>query len=126
MQERRKYSRFNTKGSVILKTEDKASTSIKAELSNISFEGFSVHAAEKIEVDTNVRFELNINLWYEPISGEGKIKYIQEIKKPDQFFRMGVEFVKLDRKVIQHIISLIQAEICAETRRKEQFRRKAF
>ena len=126
MQERRKYSRFDSKGSVILKTEDKAGAPIKAELSNISFEGFSVYAPEKIEVGADVRFELNINLWYEPISGEGKIKYIQEIKKPDQFFRMGVEFVKVDRKVIQHIISLIQAEICAETRRKEQFRRKAF
>jgi len=126
MQERRKYLRFNTTGSVVLKTGDAAPATIKVELFNISFEGFSVYASEKIEVGTDVRFELNINLWYEPISGEGKIKYIQETKKLDQFFRIGVEFVKVDRKVIQHIISLIQAEICAKARRKEQFKRKAF
>jgi len=126
MQERRKYLRFKTAGSVLLKTGDGTPAIIKAELFNISFEGFSIYAPEKIEVGANVRFELNINLWYESISGEGKIKYIHETKRPDESFRIGVEFVKVDRKAIQHIISLIQAGICAEARRKEQFKRKAF
>ena len=126
MQERRKYLRFNTVGSVVLKTGDATPTIIKAELFNISFDGFSVYTQEKIEIGSDVSFELSIKLWNEIIIGEGKIRYIHETKRPDESFRIGVEFCNMDKKVIQHIINNIQAEICSEARRKDLSKRRSF
>lgn len=126
MQERRKYLRFNTAGSALLKIEDNAPTPIKVELFNISFEGFSVYAPEKIEAGANVRFELSVNSWNEPIIGEGKIRYIHETKRPDGSFRVGIEFSDIDKKAIQHIINNIQAEICSQARRKDLSKRRSF
>jgi len=126
MQERRKYLRFNTAGSVVLKTGDATPTIIKAELFNISFEGFSAYAPEKIEIGSDVKFELSLKSWDEPIIGEGKIRYIHETKRPDGSFRVGIEFSNIDKKAIQHIINNIQAEICSEARRKDLSRRRSF
>jgi len=126
MQERRKYLRFNTAGSVVLKIGDAVPAIIKAELFNISFDGFSVYAPEKIEIGSDVKFELSVTLWNEVIIGEGKIRYIHETKRPDGSFRVGVEFCDIDKKVIQNIINHIQAEICSEARRKDLSKRRSF
>jgi len=126
MQERRKYLRFNTAGSAVLKTGGAAPAIIKAELFNISFDGFSVYTPEKIEIGSDVSFELSIKLWSEIIIGAGKIRYIHETKRPDESFRIGVEFCNTDKKIIQNIINHIQAEICSEVRRKDLSKRRSF
>ena len=126
MQERRKYLRFNTAGSVVLKTGDGTPAIIKAELFNISSEGFSAYAPQKIEAGANVRFELSVNSWNEPIIGEGKIRYMHETKRSDGSSRVGIEFSDIDKKAIQHIINNIQAEICSEARRKGLSKRRSF
>ena len=126
MQERRKYLRFNTEGSVVLKIGDAAPTIIKTELFNISFDGFSVYTPEKIEIGNDVKFELSIKLWNEVIIGDGKIRYIHETKRPDGSFRVGIEFSDIDKKAIQNIINHIQAEICSEVRRKDLSKRRSF
>ena len=126
MHERRKYLRFNIAGSVVLKTGDTTPVIIKAELFNISFDGFSVYTLEKIEIGNDVKFELNLKLWNEVIIGEGKIRYIHETKRPDGSFRVGVEFCNIDKKVIQNIINHIQSEICSEARRKDFSKRRSF
>ena len=126
MQERRKYLRFNTVGSVVLKTGDGTPTIIRAELFNISFDGFSVYTPEKIEIGRNVSFELSIKILNEIIIGEGKIRYIHETKRPDGSFRIGIEFSDIDKKIIQNIINHIQSEICSEARRKDLSKRRSF
>ena len=126
MQERRKYLRFNTAGSVVLKTGDETPAIIKTELLNISFDGFSVYTSEKIEIGSDVSFELSIKLWNEVIIGEGKIRYMHETKRPDGSFRVGIEFGEIDKKAIQHIINNIQAEICSEARRRDLSKRRSF
>jgi len=126
MQERRKYLRFNIEGSVVLKIGDETPVIIKAELFNISFDGFSVYTPEKIEIGSDVKFELSLKLWNEIIIGEGKIRYIHETKRPDGSFRVGVEFCSIDKKVIQNIINHIQSEICSEARRKDLSKRRSF
>jgi len=126
MQERRKYLRFNTAGSVVLKTGGATPAIIKAELFNISFDGFSIYTPEKIEIGSDVSFELSIKLWNEIIIGEGKIKYMHETKRPDGSFRVGIEFSDIDKKAIQNIINHIQAEICSEVRRKDLSKRRSF
>ena len=124
MQERRKYLRFNTPGSVVLKRGDGTPAIINTELLNISFDGFSVFTPEKIEIGNDVNFELSIKLWNEIIIGEGKVRYMHGTKNPKEGFRIGVEFGNIDRKVIQNIINHIQAEICSEARRKDISRRR--
>ena len=126
MQERRKYLRFNIVGSVVLKIGDTTPTIIKAELFNISFDGFSVYTPEKIEIGSDVKFELSTKLWNEIITGEGKIRNMHETKRPDGSFRVGIEFGEIDKKAIQHIINNIQAEICSEARRRDLSKRRSF
>lgn len=126
MQERRKYVRFKAEGNAIITPEDGSARTFKADLYNISFEGFSIETQEKIGQGTNIKFALSLNLWEEPVPGAGRIKYIHEIKIPRELFRIGIEFIEVDRSVIQYVVSRIQAEICAEARKKDTNRRKPF
>jgi c-di-GMP-binding flagellar brake protein YcgR len=118
MQDQRKYIRFNAEGSVILKSEEGKSRSIKADLVDISLMGIGVYAQEKMDIGINVKLELITELWEEPIVGEGKIKYAKPIKrKNDEAFRMGIEFIKIEKGAVQYIINHIQEDICAKARK---------
>jgi hypothetical protein len=119
MQEKRKYIRYAVEGSVILKPEDGASGSIKADLADNSFIGAGFFAKEKIETGTNVSFEFTLKLWDRPVTGKGKIKYVHEVKRLDnKFFRMGIEFIDIHKETIRSIINHIQAYICAAAKKR--------
>ena len=125
MPERRQYKRFEIGGSVILKVGDKPSRSIQAELKNISFLGFGVHAREEIKPDTEVQFELKAKLIDETLVGKGRIKHAAEIKKAEtNFFRIGVVFVHTDTRLLQHFLNRIQSAAIGGIRKKEELRRK--
>ncbi len=95
------------------------SRSIKADLIDISSVGIGVVTQESIEIGTNVAFELMTKLWNAPIIGEGKIIYIKEIQKEDKkVFRVGIDFVKVEKESIRCIINLLQKEICFKARKK--------
>jgi len=122
MQEQRRYIRYNAEGSVVLKLENNISHSIPAGLANIGFLGFGIETKEKIEVGTNVDFELITKLWDKPVIGKGKIIYVNEIKRYDTtVFRMGIEFLDVEQETIRCIINRIQEDICAQARRKKTF-----
>ena len=96
MEERRRYKRFDTVGTVVLKPEDGTSRAVRADLINIGFTGITtVYVQEKIEVGIYVKLEYDSNV-----------------------FRMGIEFIDIDKKAIQNILNLIQANILAEVRKR--------
>jgi len=117
MQDRRKYIRFNIEGSVILKSEDGKCT-IRADLVDINLTGIAVYAEEKLNADTNVSLELTSKLWEESTVGKGRVKYVQERKRNNNvIFRIGIEFIDIEKKAIQYIINRIQEDICAKARK---------
>lgn len=134
MKERRKYIRydlegwanlkFEVEGTVDIKPVDASSHGIKSELRDISFGGMSVLANEKIEVGVDVLFDLVTKFWDESIAGRGKIKYVREIKRYETAaFRIGIEFIDINKESIQDILNQILKEICEAARKKEQFRK---
>lgn len=124
MREQRKFIRYEAEGRVTLSPDDGSSRAIETELVDISFAGIGVFSPEKIEPGTSVRFELVTSLAGDRLIGTGQVRYAQGHKKYNtDVFRIGIEFIKLDQKLAQHIINGIQEQICAEARKKERSKR---
>jgi len=120
MQERRQYIRYDIEGDVLIKTEGDVLSSINGNLADISFGGLSIYIPEKIPEGSVVKFELLTKLSNKPVTGDGKILYVKEIKKYDRsVYRVGVEFMDIDKKSIQHILTYIQQDICLKARKKK-------
>jgi c-di-GMP-binding flagellar brake protein YcgR len=112
LKEQRSYSRFSVEGSVVLKPEDATLRTIRADLYDICYIGIGVGSAEKIDAGIHVKFELTINSIKETIAGEGKIVYVYETKRDNTLvFRMGIEFINIDKKKMIRILSLIQQDM---------------
>jgi len=95
------------------------SRSIKADLVDICSSGMGVVTRESIEMGTNVAFEITTKLWNAPVIGEGKVIYVKEIQKEgDNVFRLGIDFVRVEKEVIRSIINLLQKDICSKARKK--------
>jgi hypothetical protein len=119
MKERRQYIRYDIEGNAILKTRVDAPGSIKADLVNIGFQGMSLSVQEKIAEGSDVTFELTTKLYDKPVIGEGKVVYVKEDTVSNgNIFRLGIEFIHIDKKAIQYILVRIQEDICAEARKK--------
>ena len=122
MLQRRKFIRYDTQGTVIIKSGGKASAVVKADLINVSFLGCALRSQEKIAVGTKVDFKLTAKLWSGMICGKGIIRNAQQIKQYDSrvFFRIGIEFIKVDEKAIRYFLNRILANIQAEERKRRQ------
>jgi len=119
MKEQRWYIRYKIEGRANLKPEGKKSGAIKTNLIDISYKGFAAYANEQIAGGTEVCFWLITKLWDEPIIGRGKVKYAQEIKRDEQtIFRLGIEFVEIDKKILQSIINYIVQDMCAAVKKR--------
>ena len=119
MLEKRAHIRHGVEGTVNLKPEGGAPLIIKADLADICFGGLGVYSKEKIESGVDVAFELTTKLWHEPVIGRGKIGYSKEIKGPDgSIFKLGIQFIDVDKEALRCIITHARGNICAETRKK--------
>ena len=120
MPDRRNYLRYVLEGSVNLKADSSTSNIFKAVLVNIGFAGLSVFLEESLEIGTFVQFELVSTLTEKPLTGTGKVKNIRETKKHGNAgFRIGIEFVQVDKGIVISILNSIQTKICQGTRRRQ-------
>ena len=119
MKDQRWYIRYKIEATANLKTKVSGSSAIKTELFDISYRGFGTWSDNKIEVGTDVEFEIITKLWDKPINGKGQVKYALEAKK-DQgtVFRLGIEFKEIDKKVLQSVINYLVENICAEAKKR--------
>jgi len=123
--DRRKYLRYIIKGGIVLKLEDGTARSVKTDLVNISFTGLSVYAKEEIEPGINVQIELITKLTLAPIIAKGRTKYVTKAKKHDsKGFKIGVEFVDVDKQDIEGVLQGLQRLVALEKRKKEQAKEK--
>ncbi len=119
MEERRQYIRYKIKGSVIFFPQDGTSRAIKAELLDICRIGISVLANECIDVESVVKFELLTNFWEGTVIGTGIIKYLGKVEKFDgEVFRFGVNFIEIDKNVIQGILRKAVEDVCKVARKR--------
>ena len=109
--ERRKYTRYDTGGSVIIKADKEGLAAIKADLIDISFSGICVRTKEKIEPDTEIKFDLITKFWGEPIEAEGRVKYVTNI---GDTFKAGIEFININRAAIEAVLNNLQRFIARE------------
>ena len=109
--EKRRYKRFNTEGTVVLKPEDGISRRIVADLVDLNFCGIGISSKERIETGVNVKTELFSKLWDESIITEGIVKHTQETKEPySNRFKIGIELTNFDEKAMKYLISRIQSD----------------
>jgi hypothetical protein len=118
MVERRGYRRYAIEGHISLKTEDGTSSDFKIDVTDVSFLGVTIYAKEKINIAGKVvDFELSSGLLEQPLAGKGRIKYInEELKNKVTVFRMGFEFVDVDKHNLLHFLNLIQEMISSRIR----------
>ncbi len=122
MREQRRYIRYELEGDVSLKIAELYTSTIKAELVDISFLGMGIYSSHKIAVDTTVQCELITGiLGSKPLTGKGTVKHVSEVKKLNNtVFRIGIEFTEIDRENLVCLINKIQEKICEESRSTEQ------
>lgn len=78
-----------------------------------------MRANEKIETGICVSLELIIKECDKPIVGTGIVRYSKETKECDAgVFRLGIEFIDIDKKIIRFVISYIHGKTHAEVRKK--------
>jgi len=109
--ERRKYTRYNAEGSIIIKADKEGIAAIKADLIDISFSGICVRTKEKIEPNTMIKFDLITKHWGEPIEAEGRVKHIANIGNT---FKAGIEFININKAAIEAVLNNIQRFIARE------------
>jgi len=119
--------RYRIEGSANLQPEDGTSRVIKADLVDICYLGIGVHSNEEIAAGTDVKFELVAKIWDDPVIGRGKVKYAVKIKKYNiDIFRLGIEFIDINKQIVICIITKIQRIISAQIRKKEQSKNRPY
>jgi len=116
MLEQREHVRYSIEGSANIKPEDGTAQAINTELIDICYKGIGVRANEKIETGACVGFKLIIKQFDKPIVGTGRVKYSKEYGAG--IFRMGIEFINIDKETIGFVISHIHRKSSAGARKK--------
>lgn len=120
MHDRRNYERYLINGRVNLKFDNNVSDIVKLDLVEIGFIGFSVHSSDKLELGKIVQFEIMPELMENSLVGKGEIKDITPITENDALvlYRVGIEFIDVDKDNILKLININQAKLIAESDKK--------
>ncbi len=114
----RSYIRYFVNGSVNLKSESGAVIVSDAILVNISFMGLCLEAKERIKIGTIVQFEVLTDLLGKILVGKAVVRNIEEVKtRGSQMFRVGIEFVDINKDDILCLLNKIQHKICEAARK---------
>jgi hypothetical protein len=109
MPEKRIYKRFDVKGRVGLKTNDGMDYILSAYLDDVGLGGLRMYAQDKMQPDNDVRLRLSTPLLDRPLLAKGRIRNVNSIKrKGTDFYSMGVEFTKINKQRIKHLINKSQ------------------
>jgi hypothetical protein len=115
--ERRLFVRFAMSGAAIIQVDPEKSASIDCELIDLSFDGVGLYSTKLLKAGSNVKFliinrQLNLNL-----GGIGRVVYSQRVYADKDYFRVGLEFVEVDREQVKSILVHVR-EIAVVTRKK--------
>lgn len=123
MSEKRSFVRYDVEGNANLNIIDVVAAGFIIEVSNISFAGLGIYSQGKMELENKlVQFELISQLQHETLSGIGRIKYIIKEDREDSLpvFRMGLEFVNIDKSVLLSLVNKFQENHCFKVKRAQR------
>ncbi len=121
MHERRNYARYLISGRVNLKFDNNDASILKLDLAEIGFIGFSILSPNKLELGQIVQFEIMPELMENSLTGKGEIKDIAQVREKDVLvYRIGIEFIDVEKDHILKLININQAKIAAETDKQHQ------
>ena len=128
MKDKRNYRRFSLENSILLKFESDPTKVIEGELLDISFVGVSIFLKESVSVDllvqTIVQFDFPSGI-EQHLIGKGRIIHVEKQKLyAENGFRIGVEFLEVNKGVVLDIFNRLEAKIMDEIRKRSQIPRK--
>ncbi|HQO37572.1 MAG TPA: PilZ domain-containing protein [Candidatus Omnitrophota bacterium] len=106
--ERRFFVRFAMSGDVVVQTDPSKGGSIDGELIDLSLDGVGLYSAKTLAIESKVKFlvinrQLNINL-----GGIGRVVYCQKVSADHEYYRVGLEFVEVDRVQVKAILMQVR------------------
>ncbi|MDD5130161.1 MAG: PilZ domain-containing protein [Candidatus Omnitrophica bacterium] len=124
MPDKRAFRRFSLENNIFLKFENDPAKIIDCKLLDISFGGASIFLKENINLDTMLQCIAQFDY---PVSVErnliGKCRVVS-VKKHRLYaqdgFRIGVEFVEVDKDILIETITRIEAIVLDQIRKKRQ------
>jgi len=113
MQNRRSYDRLPLSGQINIRSKDAGIGPFEAFLENISFGGFGMYGAGRVELGSEVEFELSSPLFGQPLSGRGVARHIDQKKNYEtKIHSMGVEFTEVNKDAIIFILKRLHLNSC--------------
>jgi len=117
MQNRRSYDRLPLSGQIKIRSKDPGTGIFEAFLENISFGGFGMYGAGRVELGSEVEFESVSPLFGQPLSGRGVVRHIdQKNSYETKIHSMGAEFTEVNKDAIIFILKRLHLNTCAENR----------
>jgi len=121
MGEKRGYIRYALEGDITWKPEGDSSGAVKGRLLDISFSGVSVFLKESVDNNTIVQFDFSTNLIEHHFLGKAKIIHVKKQKLyHEDGFKIGLEFIEVNKGLVLSLVNRIQSKICEEARRRWQ------
>lgn len=128
MHDKRNYRRFSFENSIFLKFESDPTKIIEGKLLDISFVGLSIFLNGNVNgdslVQTIVEFDVLSPLG-KHLVGKGKIIDVGKYRLYAQDgFRIGVEFVEVDKEIVINSLNRLESIILEQIRKNSQIPRK--
>ena len=121
MDNRRSYDRLPSSGQIKIQPKDPKIAPFEGFLENISFGGFGMYGAGRVEPRSELEFELTSPLFGKPLSGMGVVRHIDQKKNYEtKIHSMGVEFIEVNKDAIIFILKRLHLNSCAEDRLKQK------
>ena len=124
MQDKRNYRRFSYENAIYLKFENNLAEAIEGKLLDISFRGVSIFLKENVAVDSFVQTIVQFDSPSSPeqhLIGTGKIIQVKKQRLyAQEGYRIGVEFIEVNKEVVLSILNRLEAKILDEIRKRSQ------
>ena len=123
MNDKRKYQRFSFENNIILKFENDPAKTIEGRLLDISFGGLSIFSNETVDIgaigQASVQFGTSSSAEKQLVGRSRVIHVSQHRLYMQDGFRLGLEFVEVDKKFVLNIINELRSKVLAQIRKKK-------
>ncbi|MBU0548538.1 MAG: PilZ domain-containing protein [Candidatus Omnitrophica bacterium] len=117
--------RYAIKARGWFKSEDGDAKVFEGKVLDLGYLGWSIFLKESIAINTIIQFDLSVDSLDHHLMGKGRIVYATQQKTAtDVGFRIGVEFMEVDKDIIISFINESQRITKEERKRIEAERRK--
>ena len=124
MQDKRNYRRFSFENNIFLKFENDPGKIIEGKLLDIGFVGLSIFLTENAQAQMTLQAIVQFDIPGSPeqhLIGKGKVAYVNKHRLYAQDgFRLGLEFVEVDKEMVINILNRLESKILEQTRKRNR------